>query len=374
MKNLTAIIRRGETPNINRNVYVTSANIETWETLKREHPGNYYKTHLVRSLYSLAINPGGRDSGTKTLKLDGAQFHYQILESGDVLIYGLQIDSSISSPVINQTTGLYRVNKTPLRWQTNDERRKSMDQSHRWAGAHYAAVSGKFDNKEEAGRLLISHILPAYKAALRSYDFTDDDYHYSLFWQDGEHKKAHNARSLAALIQQAQANNAAINWLVHGEGAGTFVQALKSLADAPGITQKVANGNQLSKQAVFFSNPRGKNTSKEELKTICANAKIELVDIQLNKQDYRNIDVRQKAFKALRTPAALTAGCASGLSDLSQAVDNFFSAPTMVGSVVVGAGAIWLATDIATKCGALFRNVKPAAKNTLGDGNKQWAA
>ncbi|MCO1336227.1 hypothetical protein MO867_18000, partial [Microbulbifer sp. OS29] len=244
------IIKRGETPNINRNVYVHPGHAETWEQLKREHPGNYYKTNLVRALYSLAITPGGRDNGPKTLKLDGAQFHYQIHKNGDILVYGLEIDSSVSAPVTDQTTGLYRVDRDDLenKWKTDSRRRNTMRHDHRWGNAHYAAVSGKFDNKEEAGELLINHILPAYKAALSPRDLEGDDKHYSLYWQNGQHKQAHNAQSLAALIQQAQANDARINWLVHGEGVGTFVQALQSLAKQPGISSLVANGKELSNQ------------------------------------------------------------------------------------------------------------------------------
>ncbi|WP_444943146.1 hypothetical protein ACJJIK_14365 [Microbulbifer sp. ZKSA006] len=373
-RNLTAIIRRGETPNINRNVYVTTAGVETWKALKREYPGNYYKTELVRALYSLAITPGGRENGVKTLKIDSAQFHYQILEGGDVLVYGLEIDNSISAPAINQNTGLYRVDIGTPDWKTHSKPRKTIDHSHHWGGAHYAAVSGKFDNKEEAGRLLINHILPAYKAALRSHDFSTSKHHYSLFWQDGNHKKANNARSLAALIQNAQANNASINWLVHGEGAGTFVQALKGLASSPGVTQKVANGNPLSRQAVFFSNPRGVSTSKKDLKQICEDAKIELIDIQLNKHDYKNIDVRKKAVKVMQTPAALLGACgvgtAAGFSDMQQAIGNFFGDPT----VIAGISVICLSVSFITRYSSIGRHVQFAVESTLGEGNKHWAA
>ncbi|MCO1336821.1 hypothetical protein MO867_21060, partial [Microbulbifer sp. OS29] len=242
------IIKRGETPNINRNVYVHPGHAETWEQLKRDHPGNYYKTNLVRALYSLAITPGGRDNGPKTLKLDGALFHYQIHKNGDILVYGLEIDSSISAPVTNQTSGLYRVDKESRKWKTDSERLNIMDYSHRWGSAHYAAVSGKFEDKEEAGELLINHILPAYKAALSPRDLEGSRKHYSLYWQNGQHQEENNAQSLAALIQQAQANDARINWLVHGEGVGTFVQALQSLAKQPGISSLVANGKELSNQ------------------------------------------------------------------------------------------------------------------------------
>ncbi|WP_444929389.1 hypothetical protein ACJJIF_16350 [Microbulbifer sp. SSSA002] len=374
------IIKRGEIPNIDRNVYVHPGHAGTWEQLKREHPGNYYKTNLVRALYSLAITPGSRNIGAKTLNLDGAQFHYQIHTNGDVLVYGLIIDSSISASVTNQASGLYRVNRDDVenKWKTDTERLKTMDYSHRWGSAHYAAVSGKFDNKEEAGELLINHILPAYKAALKPRDLEGSRKHYSLYWQNGQHQKPDNAQSLAALIQQAQANDASINWLVHGEGAGTFVQALQSLAKQPGISSLVANGKTLSNQSVFFSNPRGKNTRKEDLEKFCEAAGMYLVDVNVNQYDLKNADSRNSVLKAARTPIILAAACgidnATGWADLELAVSNGMSAPSMIKLAAYGIGVCWLAIEVFSKNSGYARNLKGVASNTLGSGNKHWAA
>ncbi len=72
----------------------------------------------------------------------------------------------------DQATGLYRVDKDEDGWNTDSERLSTMEYSHCWNNAHYAAVSGKFDDKEEAGRLLITHIINAYNAALKPKDLT----------------------------------------------------------------------------------------------------------------------------------------------------------------------------------------------------------
>ncbi|QFT57145.1 hypothetical protein [Microbulbifer sp. THAF38] len=373
-----AIVEQGENLNINRSVYVLKQHYPMWDLLKREHPGNYYKTSLVRAVYSLAITPGGRENNLSALNLDGAQINYQIDADGDVLIYGLNIDSSISAPVADQATGLYRVSRKEDEWKTASHRRNSMDHSHHWNNAHYAAVSGKFDSKEEAGRLLITHIANAYNGALNSHDLSGNGKHYSLFWQNGQHKEVPNSRALTALIQQAQANNARIHWLVHGEGAGTFVQALQSLAKQPGINALVAKENKLSHQSVFFSNPRGDNTSKKDLEKFCEAAGMHLVGININSFDMRNSD----ALQNVRTEAILIFAkygiggtvTATGWDDFEQALDHWKAAQATLAVIGFSLAGYVLGKDALSKNGGFARNIPKAVNNTLGNGNKHWAA
>ncbi|MFA0809354.1 hypothetical protein [Microbulbifer epialgicus] len=373
-----AIVEQGENLNINRSVYVLKQHYPIWDLLKREHPGNYYKTSLVRAVYSLAITPGGRENSLCALNLDGAQINYQIDTDGDVLIYGLNIDSSISAPEMNQATGLYQVKKNRREWKTSSHRQTSMDHSHHWNNAHYAAVSGKFDSKEEAGRLLITHIANAYNGALNSHDLSGNGKHYSLFWQNGQHKESPNSQALTALIQQAQANNARIHWLVHGEGAGTFVKALQCLVKQPGISDLVAKQNKLSQQSVFFSNPRGGNTRKKDLEKFCIDAGMHLIGVNINSFDMRNSDARQDA----RTEAILILAkygigggvTATGWDDFQQALDHWEAAKTTLAVIGFSLAGYVLGKDALSKNGGYARNMPRAVSNTWGSGNKHWAA
>ncbi|WP_444920001.1 hypothetical protein ACJJID_13960 [Microbulbifer sp. CnH-101-G] len=83
MKNNTlrwiAFVNSGENSNINRNVFVSSQLYDTWMTIKNEHIGNYYKTNLIRAIYSLATTSGGRSLSTKNLDIDGAKINYPII-------------------------------------------------------------------------------------------------------------------------------------------------------------------------------------------------------------------------------------------------------------------------------------------------------
>ncbi|MCO1337081.1 hypothetical protein MO867_22415, partial [Microbulbifer sp. OS29] len=146
----------------------------------------------------------------------------------------------------------------------------------------------------------------------------------------------------------------------------------------PGISSLVANGKELSNQSVFFSNPRGKNTRKEDLEKFCEAAGMHLVGVNVNQHDLKNLDTRSNALKALRTPAALTAACgigtASGWADLEQAISNGASASTTLKIVGIGVAACLIAADVWSKNSGYARNMKNAVSNTWGSGNKRWAA
>ncbi|MFT7372540.1 MAG: hypothetical protein ACI9T9_001227, partial [Oleiphilaceae bacterium] len=217
------IVAKGSQLNASRNIYVLKAHYPEWQTLKSGYQGNYYYTTILRALYSLNALAGVRSANTQSLKLDGAQINYSLDEVGDVRVYGLKIDKEIKPATSEQATGVYKVALDIDKWGTQENRKLSMDLNHQWASAHYAAVSGKFDNKEDAGRKLISHITKAYEAAVHQSETHKNKNHYSLYWQNGKHNSAEQRNHLTSLIQQAQAKDARLNWLAHGEGAGTFV-------------------------------------------------------------------------------------------------------------------------------------------------------
>ncbi|MGI9281066.1 MAG: hypothetical protein ACR2PX_15785, partial [Endozoicomonas sp.] len=272
------IIRQDESSNVSRNVYVLKQHYPLWEELKRTHTGNYYKTIIVRTAHQLCSMAGARNGESKSLDLEGGSLHYTIDAKGDVGIYLLEINDSIS-PSGNQNTGVYKVvyDQKSKKWQTGDEYRQHLELDHGWNNIHYAAVSGKFEDKEAAGRKLIEHIRNAYKLVER--DINQFNNHYSLFWQKDQHSSDKQASILLALLQQAMARDARVNWLVHGEGAGTFVKAMKKLEANPQYQRMMAHEESQQYQNVYFSNPRGKGTRKKQLEALCEKVGFNLVDI-----------------------------------------------------------------------------------------------
>ncbi|WP_444889450.1 hypothetical protein [Microbulbifer sp. DLAB2-AA] len=397
MKNNTlrwiAVVNSGESPNINRNVFVSSQLYDTWMTIKNEYIGNYYKTNLIRAIYSLATTPGGRSLSTKNLEIDGAKINYLITPQGDVRIHFLAVTSDNTLDNTDQSSGLYRVriDRITQEWTTDSRRLRLMDYNHRWNNAHYAAVSGSFDDKEEAGRLLIKHIVPAYKAALNPKDLNIGNKHYSLFWQNRDHSTKSNSRKLAALIQQAQANNATINWLVHGEGAGTFAQALQHLIEQPSVSRLVAMQNTLENQSVFFSNPRGKNTKEEKLKELCEAAGIRWLGSKHNRMDLKNPDARQAAIDgAMVVGSKFTVGggitggllAATGFDKVEKAIASVHKtvdllSPNLAANIAIISGfgllGYIVGKDAKKHTSSYIRNVFGVKENTWGNGHKHWA-
>ncbi|WP_444943217.1 hypothetical protein ACJJIK_15070 [Microbulbifer sp. ZKSA006] len=334
MSDYLKIIENGELPNINRNVWVPSSGFDAWKEIKKGHQSNYYMCKLTRALYDIAIKPGPRSfSNPKTLTLNGAQIHYSILECGDVVVDRL-IEGNFPTPEEKQDTGLYYVYYDQISdsFKTSNSPKEQLPYNHQWDKAHYVAVSGKFKNKEEAGWELIEHIRKAYESSVQRYlrNQLSDESHYALFWQDGRYYDSKNAQSLAAWIAHGQGHCMPINWLVHGEGTGTFVKALELLIKQPGIhpfkgdNGKLANQNTMARQQVFFSNPRGPNggsgITEKKLKKLCEQAGIHMSGININPLDvFHNRDAR---MKGLNTVANITAGTATigGLAGLESEV------------------------------------------------------
>ena len=252
-----------------------------------------------------------------------------------------------------------------------------MELNHQWAHAHYAAVSGKFDNKEDAGLKLIDHINKAYRAAIRKSDSHKNKNHYSLYWQNGKHKSAEQRNHLSSLIQQAQAKDARLNWLVHGEGAGTFVQAMNQLINKPVASAIMAKGQSLSGQNVFFSNPRGQGTSEKELIALCEKAGLNYVGLNKSSNDLYNSDVRANcktvAINVAGTCKVSGAAGVLGAAAIPQAYEQIMRSGGTFETIGVGVAAYVIGKDIGSKVHGFGRHVPGAWKSTFGKGNEDWA-
>ncbi|SFC84138.1 hypothetical protein SAMN05660479_02505 [Microbulbifer thermotolerans] len=387
---------------IGRNVYVKKTQEKVWETIQREHTGNYYLTSVVRAIHALSSVAVGRRFQTEKLTFDGAAILYQLDNDGNVLIYRLEIDSDYKFHKGPQTTGLYQVQRQANRWQTDNKRRTEIQLDHRWDGAHYAAVSGKFDDKEQAGRMLIEHISKAYSSLCNEFVNCSGN-HYSLYWQNGGFKSDKHRDHLASLIQQAMLAGARVHWLAHGEGAGTFVRALQVLEkqlspEHPPMQSPAREGAKkaehqkalrqyLNRQKVYFSNPRGVGTRKKELEDLCNKVGISYVGTKVNPYDMLNKDARRDALLQHGTVAtALAAGHTFsevlGLEEIPQTIVNtasqVLSSGSVFGAAAVGAYGCFLVRDKLAKINAYVRNLPSAAirtaQSTFGKGNQRWAA
>jgi len=371
------IVAKGSHINASRNIYVLKAHYPEWQTLKSGYQGNYYYTTILRTLYSLSALASVGSKTIKSLKLEGAQINYSLDDAGDVRVYGLKIDKDIKPASLKQATGLYKVIFGEDEWGTQENRKLLMDFNHQWGNAHYAAVSGKFDDKEDAGRKLIKHINKAYKAAIHEKDSHKDRNHYSLYWQNGKHNSAEQRNHLASLIQQAQAKEARLNWLVHGEGASTFAHALNQLIRQPLARTIMAKGGDLSGQSVFFSNPRGQGTGEKELVALCEKAGLNYVGLNKSSADLHNPDTRA-AFKAeaKKVGSSLKVSGALGVigaAALPIAYEQFMNSNSVMEKVAIGVAGFVITQSAATTVHGYGRNLKSVWNDTVGKGNEDWA-
>ncbi|WP_444929098.1 hypothetical protein ACJJIF_14775 [Microbulbifer sp. SSSA002] len=408
MSDYLKIVENGETPNINRNVWVPSSDFDWWKSIKRGHQSNYYMCKLTRAIYDIAIKPGPRSfSNKKTLTLNGAQIHYSILECGDVVVDKVISDDSISTPEENQDTGLYYVYYDQISdsFKTSNSSQDQLPYNHHWDGIHYVAVSGKFTDKEEAGWELIKHIRKAYDSSVYRYlrNQLSDESHYALFWQNDQYYDSKNAQSLAAWIAHGQGHCMPINWLVHGEGTDTFAQALKLLIKQPGIhpfkgdngneNGKIANQNTMGNQQVFFSNPRGPNggrgITEKKLRNLCEQAGMHMSGTNINPLDvFHNRDARMEGLTTAATIAAGTAATGitseAGFTKVKSAFEmtQDFATAAYTGDAshlsprsVAGVTAFCItAFACVKKLSAYIRNTQGALHPTKGNGdNKSWA-
>lgn len=379
------IIAKDGTSNSSRNIFVVARHIDKWESLLRTHEGNYYLTSILRAIYSLNALACGRSKSMPPLTMHGASIHYELDINGDVLIHGLEIDHSIRPDNGHQTTGVYKVkySRENLDWKTDNAKVIHFDLSEKWNNHHHAVVSGKFRSKETAGEKLIDHIKNAYRLAAE--DYQKPNTHYSLYWQNDKYNSDVQRDHLVSLTQQAQSQKAPINWLVHGEGVGTFVRAMEELATYPSLSRFEAKDEEIVRnlrkstelQRVFLSNPRGQGTRKQELEALCKKVGLTYVDTNTNNYDLSNGDARDVAFtKTVDALAKLTLGGigAFGTSNVIKTM-NLASSATSIAATT----GFLLAGYIVTKGSAntlsgYARSIQNAWGSSLGDGNQKWAS
>jgi len=262
------------------------------------------------------------------------------------------------------------------RWLPSTSPTKSLNKDSLWNSnggkAHFAAVAGRFDDKESASNSLPSHIISAYKKENMLTNNSEGRDHYSLFWSEkGAHKSEKAAQALASVMQQAIKSNLPVNWLVHGDGIHIFKQAAKILKSSP-LASVSAVGINATEQNIYFSNPTS-SIGEKKLKALCSDAGLTFLGLNSNNRDLR----KWKTFKCIgcgiynQISSAVLVGF--GASVFSVALSAAKGSSTDDYTVVAVSTGI-LAAGVATILG-LTKQIKPLAasvKCTFGKGNEKW--
>ena len=392
--------------NSGRDVYIASPYYSTFKELEKLQKTNYHLTELYRAIYLLnadALRGKGlsRAGDIRKYSINAETAIEYYIDSGDVLISKLYYDENIGVAG-DQTTGLYETRFDSARdlWLTHEAQTGSMKTNHKWNKAHYAAVAGKFDTKSEAGNLLADHILQSY--GKKEQQFLPDNAksqgnHYSLYWiQKGEHQDKPTVNELTSLIQQNAEKSAAVHWLIHGEGAKTFVDAAETLKLKPslGMMQKADDIKQaelsiaMKQQQVFFSNPVGLTEGK--LKKACEQIGVEFKGVNMNPRHISHLSrsVAKELSEKAATYTVLGAGGGSILASetalksvlkMAEPIANNFSSfasnPTAAGAAMIGATLV--ATFFAgkkslTKMNGLFNIAHATFLTNCKNGNQIW--
>lgn len=373
-----------------RPLFVRNEMFDTFKRVYQESRTNYHMASILRTLMMLnadairgrSLNPAG---DKRTLVCGHITLNYTLFD-GAALINNL----AIGTPQVNVTTGLYKVSydKEDKEWIPEKNPIDVLSQDQQWKSksgqAHYAAVSGKFDELSDASRRMPEHIIGAYKKE----DFltsSDRGNEYSLFYsQKGFHKSQAAAESLASIMQQSAKNGLPVNWLVHGEGFHTFKNAAKLIKAAPlasaAARGKDANAGKAQNQHVFFSNPSD-SSSKDSLEALCTEAGLTFAGLNPNNRDLRRwstlknagMEVGKAALAATASGSALTASGFVGASGGEKVMQNginalvagnyFMAAICVAGVAMIGMG--------------IHKKLTPMAagiKCTFGNGNERWYA
>ena len=373
-----------------RAIYVAQDQFFNYKKIKVMQKGNYELTELWRSILSLNANAAAGDvlnmaATSRRLERNGVAILY-FINNGNVFIENLEFNNDYEKIDDIQYTGLYKTERAKLKWRVINSKEANMELTHKWvsnsgSSEHYAAVSGKFPNKQRAGSQLIKHIEKAYAGV-----HLTDDSHYSLYWVNKkEHKKQDSVDGLARLIQQANHKKSAVNWLVHGEGTATFTKALEQLK----ATNKQGSAeSSLALQNVYFSNPVGGN--KQQLEKACKQAGLTFLNANINNRNLRGraginnvaghlLKIGSAAVIAGGTEAVSKASGFSALEKAGQAVGNFTSSlvnqPTLATSAaVVAAVAVagFAVYESKNKVNSVYRAAKAIGVCTFGRGNEYW--
>jgi hypothetical protein len=376
------IVQKGENTNINRSVFVRKDAGGSWKKLKAGHAGNYYMTTMLRALYALAILPDGNRRMMQQKIFGPCKMFYEIRDNGDVQVDLFVVDEALEAPK-HKAAGLYQAkwNVDKEAWSLPQDSRPevSMEMTLKWGKAHMAAVAGKFDNADTAATKLGAHIENAWLNNDEIGDYRQPGNHYSLFWMNNEFTSKDQLDHLISLIQMAQRKQESLRWLVHGEGAACFVKALNYLNSNPASSDIHVAQRGLEKQAVFFSNPRGKTTSKNDLEALCKKSGLVFQGININKRDViHNPDARSEAVGELKSIGAkLTLGGgigAVGLSGAATSLDMAFSTQSAIAASGFLLAGYLVVKESFKKNSAYARNIQGAFAATFGKGNEDWAA
>ena len=380
-----------------RNIYVKDVDFPVFDRLRKIHGSSYHLTTLFRCIIQLNSVPHQKPiNHTGTLQRTGRN-NYQVdyhLDNGDILIDAIFYQENQEINGKSQSTGLYQTKCNSLNdWATNDTPANTMDLEHKWSDSHYAAVSGKFQNSNLAGSKIIDHIDKAYGGKeVLSKDIHIPNNHYSLYWvKENEHKKDNCVNGLSSLIQQAADKKASVNWLIHGEGAGTLVRSLEVLQTTPSLSRYAAQDEMIVRniqlnmgmQKVFISNPRGATANKIEL--LCKKVGLDYVGTHINPRDMYSAESWRNTAKELKTFATKNAGkfatagtigvgmSQSGFGALDkslQFIASHLDNPMMIG---VGVGVTIIAANNAkNKVSSAYQAVNAMVKSSFGDANQRW--
>ena len=365
---------------ITHTVHVPAQQKQQWEKIKKDSVGNYYMTSLVRAVLRLAV-------GDKTVNSQAVigdfKFTYKV-SSDRKNIYINLIELTESKSKTDQSPGLYQAKWRGGKWFVPSEQYTTMDLNHKWShGAHMAVVPGKYESKEYAGEMIGTHVEKAYFSGnTATNNVRKGGNHFSLFWSNNEFTSKQHKDSLVSLIQTAQKQSASVQWLVHGEGAAMFVEAMKFIKNNPKSSDLFAAQKGLSTQEVYFSNPRGRHSSKKSLEEICKSIGMNCAGVNINTKDVLyNADARKGMLTEVTKVmggAMFAGGGAAGLGN-ELGVDTFMkvkelatTSPGLASMLVIAGGVIVVASKGASASGYV-RNMHGAISSTFGSGNQNWA-
>ncbi|VAW70333.1 hypothetical protein MNBD_GAMMA09-3327 [hydrothermal vent metagenome] len=367
-----------------RDVYVINSSYDTFKHILKEYRNNYDMTSIMRKVVSLNANPlqgkGTNPAGDICTSKSGNISMQYSLHNGAVYISYMQI----SKPEVNKGFGLYPVifDKRENIWVPERDSVVTIDKKQQWkskAGkAHYAAVAGRFDSKDDAGHLLSEHLIGAYTKSdyLTSSDAEAD---FSMFWlEKGQHKSAEAAQSLASIMQQNSFSDLPVNWLVHDVATDTFKAAVKIFKTTP--QAKKASEAAAYSQNVYFSNPN--TSSKKALEKLCIEAGLGFVGLNTNNRDLRRFSTFKNAGMEISKTAsiAVSVGGASGLTvaaktmgagAMEKVINNGFAA-MLSGNHIALVASIVATGFIAVGVFNKSKTVTASMHCTFGKGNQKW--
>jgi len=187
-----------------------------------------------------------------------------------------------------------------------------------------------------------------------------------------------DVESIVSLIQNAQTEKANIRWLIHGEGAGVFVKAMQYMLDNPRSVDIHSAQKGLQSQMVYFSNPRGKNTSERDLKNICEKVGLNYLGTNPNLKDLIHSKDAREAFmkEVLPVIAPLSLGgtldSITGFDNITKIIELLSGTPEALAVAGICFSGYVLGKGLASQYSGYGRNVKGFIGSSFGDENQKW--